>query len=91
MNSDAYATGLVLVALHQAGELAVNDPVYKRGINYLVSTQEPDGSWLVTKRAVPSNDVVIDTGFPHGKFQIISYVGTSWATMALMYASSPPN
>ena len=86
MNSDAYATGLVLVALHQAGELPSTDMVYKRAVNYLLSTQEPDGSWLVSKRAVPALKW-FDTGFPHGKFQIISYVGTSWATMALMYVS----
>jgi len=88
MNSDAYATGLVLVALHQTGELRATDAAYKHGVEYLLSNQEPDGSWLVTKRAVPSLPW-LDTGFPHGKFQIISYVGTSWATMALMYAAPP--
>jgi hypothetical protein len=88
MNSDAYATGLALVALHQTGELSATDAAYKRGVDYLLSNQEPDGSWLVTKRAVPALPG-LDTGFPHGKFQIISYVGTCWATMALMYAAPP--
>jgi N-acyl-D-amino-acid deacylase len=89
MNSDAYATGLVLVALHQSGFLANTDERYQRGVGYLVSTQEADGSWLVTKRAVPGAIPWFDTGFPHGKFQTISYVGTAWATMALMYAAQP--
>jgi squalene cyclase len=87
MNSDAYATGLVLVSLYQAGRLAITDDRYERGVRYLLSTQEPDGSWLVTKRAVPGIVPWFDTGFPHGKFQTISYVGTGWATIALMYAA----
>ena len=87
MNSDAYATGLVLVALHQSGLLPDTDERYQRGVRYLLSTQEADGSWLVTKRAVPGAIPWFDTGFPHGKFQTISYVGTTWATMALMYAA----
>jgi N-acyl-D-amino-acid deacylase len=54
-------------------------------VRYLLETQEPDGSWLVHKRAVPINGHV-ESGFPHGKFQFISYAGTCWATMALSYA-----
>ena len=87
VNSDAYATGLVLVALHASGQLSVSDESYTRGVRYLLSTQEEDGSWLVTKRAVPGTVPWFDTGFPHGKFQTISYVGTAWATIALMYAA----
>jgi len=87
MNSDAYATGIVLVALHEVG-MPVTDPVYKRGIDYLLRTQEPDGSWLVHTRAVPQN-VYFESGFPHGKFQFISYAGSCLATMALIYASTP--
>jgi N-acyl-D-amino-acid deacylase len=87
VNSDAYATGLVLVALHASGQLSVGNERYTRGVKYLLSTQEEDGSWLVTKRAVPGTVAWFDTGFPHGKFQTISYVGTAWATIALMYAA----
>jgi len=86
MNSDAYATGLVLVALRQAGHLPPNDLGNKRGVDYLLRTQEPDGSWLVHKRANPINPY-FESGFPHGKFQFISFAGTCWATMALMYAA----
>jgi ankyrin repeat protein len=88
LNSDAYATGMVLVALHTAGAMPVTDPVYRRGVNYLLATQEPDGSWFVHKRAAPLNDY-FESGFPHGKFQFISYAGSCWATMALMYAAVP--
>ena len=88
LNTDAYATGMVLVALHTAGAMAVTDPVYRRGVNYLLETQEPDGSWLVHKRAAPLNEY-FESGFPHGKFQFISYAGSCWATMALMYAAAP--
>ncbi len=75
LNSDAYATGQVLVALHEAGGVRTDDPLYQRGVKYLLETQEPDGSWLVHKRAVPINPYS-ESGFPHGKFQFISYAGT---------------
>ena len=85
LNSDAYATGQVLVALHEGGGVRTDDPLYQRGVRYLLETQESDGSWLVHKRAVAINGHV-ESGFPHGKFQFISYAGTCWATMALSYA-----
>jgi hypothetical protein len=40
----------------------------------------------VHKRAVPVN-AYFESGFPHGKFQFISYTGTCWATMALSYTA----
>ena len=89
VNSDAYATGMVLVALQWGIGLPNSDPVYRRGVEYLLKTQEPDGSWFVTKRAAASNKY-FESGFPHGKFQFISYAGSCWATMALMYAAAPP-
>jgi hypothetical protein len=86
LNSDAYATGLVLVALHEAGSLRITDRTYRRGIQYLLKMQESDGSWLVHSRTVPTQKY-FDSGSPHGKFQFISYAGTCWATMALAYAA----
>jgi squalene-hopene cyclase-like protein len=83
MPSDAYATGLALVALHQAGEIATVDQRYQRGVDYLVKTQKPDGSWLVKTRAIPTNPY-FESGFPHGKSQFISYAGTCWAALALL-------
>lgn len=84
--TDAYATGQVLVALHQGGGLPVTDPAYSRGFLYLAMTQHPDGSWLVTTRSVPVQPY-FDAGFPHEKSQFISCAGTSWATMALALAA----
>lgn len=80
--SDAYATGQVLVALHQAGGLAVDGIPYRRGAFFLVVTQKEDGSWRVVKRAVPVQ-TFFDAKFPHGADQFISCAGTSWAVMAL--------
>lgn len=87
-NSDAYATGMVLVALQWALDVPSSHPVYRRGVDYLLKTQEPDGSWFVTKRAAAANKY-FESGFPHEKFQFISYAGSCWATMALMYAAPP--
>ena len=86
MNSDAYITGLVMVALHEVG-LPVSDPAYQRGVDYLLRNQEPDGSWLVYTRAAPLN-AYFESGFPHGKFQFISFAGSCWATMALILSAS---
>jgi ankyrin repeat protein len=90
VNSDAYATGMVLVALEQGIGMPVSNRVYRRGVAYLLDTQESDGSWFVHKRAAASN-AYFDSGFPYGKFQFISYAGSCWATMALMYAATSPN
>jgi outer membrane protein OmpA-like peptidoglycan-associated protein len=42
--SNAFATGQVLYAFKVAG-VAVDSPEFKRGVVYLVNTQEPNGSW----------------------------------------------
>jgi ankyrin repeat protein len=87
--SDAYATGQVLVALHRAGGVAVTDEAYQRGVKYLLRTQEDDGSWLVSSRSIPNNEY-FESGFPHGKFQFISFAGSCWATQALLLTAAPP-
>jgi len=85
LETDAYATGQALVALLQSEQLKVTDPEIRRGIDYLLRTQERDGSWLVRTRAFPFQPYR-DGGFPHGKDQFISAAGTSWAVMALSQA-----
>ena len=85
MPPDAYATGSVLVALHEAGGLPVDHSCWQRGIEYLLQTQKPDGSWHVVTRSKPEQ-VYFESGFPHGKDQFISAFATGWATAALLYA-----
>ncbi|MBC8137355.1 MAG: ankyrin repeat domain-containing protein [Fibrella sp.] len=86
--SDPYATGQSLYALYIGGSVKTTEVTYRRGVEYLVRTQDNDGSWFINKRAIPVNNY-LDTGFPHGVSQYISYTGTCWATMALMFAADP--
>ena len=83
MKPDAYATGSVLVALHEAGGLSCQHSAWLRGLGYLLRTQKPDGSWHVVSRAVPLQEY-FESGFPHGKDQFISAFATGWATEALL-------
>jgi hypothetical protein len=82
LKSDAYATGEVLYALHEGGAIPVEDPAYRRGVEFLLRTQLADGSWYVPTRSFPFQPYV-ETSFPHGPSQFISAAATSWATMAL--------
>ncbi len=83
-SSDAYATGEALYALELTGTKA-GDPLYRRGVDYLLRTQLPDGSWFVRSRAL-SFQPYQETGFPHGRSQFISAAATSWAVIALTAA-----
>jgi N-acyl-D-amino-acid deacylase len=82
LESDAYATGQALVALHWSGQNTATDPEFQRGIGFLLRTQFADGSWLVRTRTYPVQRPK-DSGFPHGPDQWISASGTSWAAAAL--------
>ena len=81
-SSDAYATGETLYALNQACGVAPTDPVFRRGAQYLLSTQYKDGSWYVASRAVKFQPY-FDSGFPHEHDQWISAAATGWAALAL--------
>ncbi len=85
-DSDAYSTGEVLVALHEAGGVPTGDPAYQRGLRFLLNSQLPDGSWLAPTRLLspaPVSPPYMETGYPHGKHQMISAMAASWAVMAL--------
>jgi len=86
--SDAYATGQALYALHVGGKMPVTDPVYQRGVRFLLRTQDSDGSWFVSKRAISANNY-FDAGFPHGESQYASFNGSCWATLALLETVEP--
>ena len=88
MASNAYTTGRTLFALQAAG-LATSDPAYQRAVQFLLNTQAEDGSWYVQTRALALQPY-FETGFPYGVDQFISAAGTSWATMALTFASRTP-
>ena len=82
MTSDAYATGSVLVVLVQAGGVERQAPAIQKGLSYLLSTQQADGSWHVKTRAKPFQKY-FESGFPHENDQFISIAASSWAAMAL--------
>lgn len=85
-SSDAYATGQAVYALGQAGLPDHTASARGRGVDYLVSTQKPDGSWHVRTRIhakIPVSPPYFESGFPYGKDQYISCSATSWALMAL--------
>src|SRR5439155_21926813 len=90
LDSDAYATGSALVVLHQAAGLAVTDPVYQRGLQFLIAKQREDGTWYVKSRSKPFQ-TYFESGFPYGQDQFISISASSWATTALALACPPPS
>ncbi len=76
--SDAYATGMTLWALDEAG---VAHPDAK-GVKFLLGTQSADGSWHVVSRATKFQQY-FESGFPYGHDQWISTMATGWAANAL--------
>jgi ankyrin repeat protein len=86
LHSDAYATGTALYALHEASGLTSANLAYRRGTQFLVSTQAADGSWHVASRA-PKFQPYFEGGFPYGHDQWISQMATGWASAALAFAN----
>jgi len=87
MESDAYATGQALWVLLSTGQVR-KSPEVDRGVEHLLSTQLPDGSWHVKTRAKPVQ-VYFDNEDPHGRDQFISTPATCWALTALGLAARP--
>ncbi len=87
--SDAYSTGQALWAVHACGGVPTSDPAWRKGIDYLLSTQAGDGSWHVASRLhppAPVSPAYFETGHPYGHDQFISSLGESWAIIALAQA-----
>jgi ankyrin repeat protein len=82
---EAYATGEALYALHVSGDLSTREPVYQKGVRWLLANQLDDGSWFMPTRAVPVQPHTFESGFPHGWHQFASDGASSWATMALLF------
>src|SRR5215813_7316127 len=83
--SDAYATGMTLWALASAGVVQPNQDVYRKGVKFLLATQNSDGSWHVSSRATKFQ-IYFESGFPYGHDQWISTMATGWAASALSLA-----
>jgi hypothetical protein len=77
LKSDAFATGQTLYVLSLAGYTAER-PEIKRGIDFLVATQNPDGSWPMISRSTPD-------GSPGSSKLLtpITCAASSWATLGL--------
>ena len=85
--SDAFGTAVALYALRQARTPA-SDAAFKRGVQFLLSTQKTDGSWHVRSRA-PKVQPYVQSGFPYDHDQWISTAATAWAVTALAEAIEP--
>jgi ankyrin repeat protein len=76
--SDAYATGMTIWALNEAGVMRP-DP---KAVKFLRGTQNEDGSWHVVSRATKFQQY-FQSGFPYEHDQWISTMATGWAANAL--------
>jgi ankyrin repeat protein len=82
IKTDAFSTGEALTALAESGLTRVDDRAYRRGVDYLLSTQYPDGSWYVRSRSIKFQPY-FEAGFPFGHDQWISTAATAWAVQAI--------
>jgi hypothetical protein len=85
--SDAYATGLALFALHEAG-ISPTHQAYQAGLKFLLETQAPDGTWHVRTRSLEFQPY-FESGYPYQRDQWISAAGTAYATLAIAAAVEP--
>ncbi|HTM49516.1 MAG TPA: ankyrin repeat domain-containing protein [Bryobacteraceae bacterium] len=81
LGTDAYATGITLYAMYEAG-IPVTDAAYRKGIEYLLRNQYRDGSWFVKTRSFPVQPQM-ESGYPFGYNQWISAAGATWASLAI--------
>jgi ankyrin repeat protein len=79
--TDAYATGMSLFALHEAGTSVTSD-VYRKGVAFLLRNQYQNGAWFVKTRAYPVQ-AYFESGYPFGRNQWISAAGAAWASLAI--------
>jgi len=76
LSSDAFATGQALYVLNVAG-VNVDRTEVKRGLAFLVRTQNDDGSWPMKSRAHPGAK-------PFTNPIPITYFGSAWAILGMV-------
>jgi hypothetical protein len=76
--SNAYSTGQSLYALALAG-LPPTDTALRRGVDYLLATQQADGTWIVPSKLTSKKESA-------RRDYIYKYWGTAWATIGLARA-----
>ena len=77
MASDAHATGQALYALTLAG-LKPDDPTIHRGREFLIKTQQADGSWPMTSRPTKPGGAGSTSLIP------ITGQGSAWGVLGLV-------
>jgi hypothetical protein len=88
LGSDAFSTGSALAALSESGVVDLRGAAYRSGIDYLLSSQHPDGSWYVPSRSIKFQPY-FESGFPFGHDQWLSTAATAWAAQAIAAVIRP--
>lgn len=76
LESDAFATGQALFGLAKAG-IRANDEQVRRAVEFLIRTQQGDGTWSTQSQVDPT------TGRAARNLNPITYAGTSWAVIGI--------
>ena len=82
MQSDAYATGLIMTALLTVQPELIHEEWCSQGVDYLLEGQKKDGTWHVLTRSKPIQEY-FESGFPYGEDQFISISASCWSVIAL--------
>ena len=85
MASDAYATGQAVYALVSRGGIDRSAPAIVKARDFLLKSQQPDGSWVMTSR--PPNSGNGTTGA--GNLEPITVASSAWAVLGLLQCIPP--
>jgi hypothetical protein len=72
----------------EAAGVPATNPAVQRGVQFLLRTQLPDGSWHVKSRAAKFQPY-FQSGFLHDHDQWISMAVTAWASLELVSSGEP--
>lgn len=76
-----YAAMFAVEALESVGKVYDNSDVVRRGLDFLISKQEPDGGWSESMKSCETH-----TYIPTGQLLLVQ---TSWAVIALILGGYP--